>query len=64
MLSHLGIDIFTFTNIDFSVFLVAEFIGLDNDGDGITGINEIGDTISDSLGDAGGIFDQIKSFFS
>lgn len=64
MLSHLGIDISTFTNIDFSDFPVAEFIELDNDDDGITGINEIGDTISDSLGDAGGIFDQIKSFFS
>lgn len=63
MLSSLGIDVSGLTNIDFSSFPAADFFGVDTDGDGLTGMDEISDTISDSLGDAGGIFDKIKSFF-
>lgn len=62
-ISSLGIDVSNLTNIDFSAFPAADLIGIDTDGDGLTGMDEISDTISDSLGDAGGIFDKIKSFF-
>ncbi len=50
MLTNLGVDISSLTNVDFGAFgSVAEVFGQDIDGDGMTGTAEIADTLTDNI---------------
>lgn len=73
MLSGMGVDLSALKNIDMSSFgAVSELFGHDADGDGVTGVSEVANSIKDTISSSvteklpestGGILDMIKGFF-